>query len=132
MDLFHKNSPKGYEVKTALIIVAISAFFLGGCAATGTNGAFRSDGLPKQQYYVGGGFSVDYRARVPGSLFVVEENSGKLLVTKSLGKLEVYNFELDLQDEYILTKLKAAGIDPLNVKFSLYFVPAYPEIQRED
>ena len=85
-------------MKAILMMITISTLFLGGCATTGMSGAFDKDGLPKQQYYVGGGFSINYRAQgVPGNVYVVEEN--------------------------VHMRLKEVGIDPLNLEFSLYFVP---------
>jgi len=83
-------------MKATLMMITISALVLGGCATTGMSGAFDKDGLPKQQYYVGGGVSINYRAPgVPGNVYVVEENSRKLLTTESLDKDEVFNFDID-------------------------------------
>jgi hypothetical protein len=111
-------------MKAALMMITISALVLGGCATTGMSDAFDKDGLPKQQYYVGGGFSVEYRAqRVPGNVYVVEENSRKLIVTESLDKDQVYSFTFESMDDEVQKNLKAMGMDPLNLKFSLYFVP---------
>jgi hypothetical protein len=111
-------------MKAILMIITISALVLGGCSTTGMSSAFDKDGLPKQQYYVGGGVSINYRAPgVRGNVYVVEENSRKLIETESLDKLQVYNFNIDTSDEDIHMRLKTMGIDPLNLKFSLYFVP---------
>ena len=49
-------------MKATLMMITISAMVLGGCATTGMSGAFDKDGLPKQQYYVGGGVDINYRA----------------------------------------------------------------------
>lgn len=111
-------------MKATLMMITISTLVLGGCATTGMSGAFDKDGLPKQQYYVGGGFSINYRAPgVRGNVYVVEENSGKLLVTESLEEHQVYNLDIDPREEDIHMRLKTIGMDPLNLKFSLYFVP---------
>ncbi|MCK5000511.1 MAG: hypothetical protein KAS23_13295 [Anaerohalosphaera sp.] len=66
-------------MKASLFVVMGIALFLGGCAAIGPSGSFRPDGLPKQEYYVGGGFMIDYRATENGTAIVVEEKSGKLV-----------------------------------------------------
>ena len=111
-------------MKAILMMITISTLFLGGCATTGMSGAFDKDGLPKQQYYVGGGFSINYRAQgVPGNVYVVEENSKKLIATESLDKDQVYSFNFDTSNEDVHMRLKEVGIDPLNLEFSLYFVP---------
>ena len=110
-------------MKAILMMITISALVFGGCATTGMSSAFDKDGLPKQQYYVGGGIGINYRAPgVAGNVYVVEENSGKLLVTESLDKGQVYNLEFSMDDD-VHMGLKSIGIDPLNVKFALYFVP---------
>ena len=108
-------------MKTALMMVTILALVLGGCTIVGDSGSFRSDGLPKQQYYVGGGFMIEYEAPSPGTLYVVEKTSVKFIVTKSLDEGEVFELTLDPTDT---EGLEIIGIDPLNVKFCMYFVPA--------
>ena len=111
-------------MKVTLMMITISALVFGGCATTGMSSAFDKDGLPKQQYYVGGGVGINYRAPgVPGNIYVVEENSRTLLATESLDELQVYNFNIDPMDDDIHMRLKTIGIDPLNLKFALYFVP---------
>ncbi len=119
-----KISTKGDKMKATLMMITISALVLGGCATTGMSGAFDKDGLPKQQYYVGGGYHINYRAPgVPGDVYVVEENSKKLIATESLDKEKVFRLNIDTSDEDVHMQLKEMGIDPLNMKFSLYFVP---------
>jgi hypothetical protein len=111
-------------MKAILMMITISTLVLGGCATTGMSDAFDKDGLPKQQYYVGGGFHINYRAPgVPGDVYVVEENSKKLIATESLDKEKVFSLNFDTSEEDVHMRLKEMGIDPLNLKFSLYFVP---------
>ncbi|UCG50233.1 MAG: hypothetical protein JSU94_10660, partial [Phycisphaerales bacterium] len=75
-------------MKATLMVITIPALVLGGCATTGMSTAFDKDGLPKQQYYVGGGLQIHYQAPgVPGNIYVVEENSRTLLITATLDKL---------------------------------------------
>ena len=115
-------------MKATLMMIGISALVLGGCATTGMSGAFDKDGLPKRQYYVGGGFSINYRAPgVPGTVYVVEVMSKKLIVTESLDIDKVFKLDFDTSDEDVHMALKEMGIDPLNLKFELYFVPQQPE-----
>jgi len=106
------------------MVITISALVLAGCATTGMSNAFDKDGLPKQQYYVGGGVSINYRAPgVPGNIYVVEKNSRTLLATETLDKVQVYDFSIDPRDDDVHMALKAIGVDPLNLDFALYFVP---------
>lgn len=111
-------------MKTALMIVAILALFLGGCATIGMSGAFRSDGLPEEDYYVGGGFSLNYLAHEHGIVYVVENVSGKILITESLKKGSRYQADINPTEDEVHLRLKSIGIDPTNMKLSLYFVPA--------
>ena len=111
-------------MKVILMMITISALVLGGCATTGMSSAFDKDGLPKQQYYVGGGAVIYYRAPgVPGTVYVVEENSRTLIATESLDKDKYFRLNFDTSDDDVQKVLKAMGMDPLNLKFSLYFVP---------
>ena len=60
---------------------------------------------------------------MPGNVYVVEENSKKLIATESLDKDKVFSLDFDTSDEDVHMRLKEMGMDPLNLKFSLYFVP---------
>ena len=111
-------------MKTALMAMIILALVLGGCVTVGNGGAFRSDGLPKQQYYVGGGLSFNYTPDQAGTLYLVEKNSSTFIVTQSLKANENLKESIDPSDEQILKRLEALGIDTKNMAFSIYFVPA--------
>ncbi|MCE5185168.1 MAG: hypothetical protein LLF76_03480 [Planctomycetaceae bacterium] len=111
-------------MKTAVLTITVAAIFIGGCASTGPNAAFHDNGIPKQQYYVGGGYKLTYRAPgVRGTLYIVEAVSQKLILTESLDQLEAFNLDIDPREEDMHMRLKSFGIDPLNAKFELYFVP---------
>ena len=110
-------------MKTTALALAL-ALLLSGCASTGLSGAFDSNGLPKKQYYVGGGYRLNYRApEMRGTLYLVEAVSSKLILTESLDKLQVFELDIDPRDEDMHMRLKSFGIDPLNAKFEMYFVP---------
>jgi hypothetical protein len=111
-------------MKTALIIMVVLGLFLGGCATVCSSGAFGSDGLPKQEYYVGGGFNLHYQAKMPGTVYVVEEISGKLLITESVGIDHPYELSIDPSDEDHLARLMSMGMNPEDIKLGLYFVPS--------
>ena len=117
-------------MKASLFLVMGIAVVLGGCITIGSGANFRPDGLPKQEYYVGGGVDISYRATERGTAFVVEENSGKLIKTETVTRNSVFQFHIDPIDEDIHMGMKTLGIDPLNVKFNLYFVP--DELEAEN
>ena len=84
---------------------------------------FDKNGLPKAEYYVGGGFDLNYRAPERGVVYVIEANSGKIVQTESLTKGYSFNLPINPADVDHHTRLKAMGIDPLNMKLQMYFVP---------
>ena len=120
-------------MKASLFVVMGIALFLGGCVTVGPSGSFRPDGLPKQEYYVGGGFMIDYRATENGTAIVVEEKSGKLVSTKTLTPAQpTFSFDTDPMDEDVIERLKTIGIDPIDMKFNLYFVPDEQSTEDKD
>ncbi|MEN8127877.1 MAG: hypothetical protein ABFR90_08760 [Planctomycetota bacterium] len=112
-------------MKTALMMVTISALFLGGCATTGSSDAFRSDGLPDEKYCVGGGFKMNYVTNTFGHVYLVDLNSKKILETAYVSKGDAYTFAFNPDDDAVHLKLKKMGIDPVNMKLGLYFVPIH-------
>jgi len=110
-------------MKTAVMIMTISALLLSGCAMTGMSSAFDKNGLPKQQYYVGGGFGFDYKATETGIFYIVEKNTGKFVITKSLDAGETFEESINPSDENLMKSLASLGIDTTNMAFSFYFVP---------
>ena len=85
--------------------------------------AFDENGLPKEEYYVGGGYDLNYRAPERGVVYVIEANSGKIIQSKSLSKNTSFDLPIDPADTTHQTRLKAMGIDPVNMKLRMYFVP---------
>jgi hypothetical protein len=81
------------------------------------------DGIPEQEYLVGGGYKIIYRAHVDGVLYLADQNSRRLLATVSLQAGERHIMEYDVHDERLAGNLDALGIDPKQAAFQLYFVP---------
>jgi hypothetical protein len=106
------------KVILSMLMAGIAAG-AGGCSAFETS-AFRSDGIPKQMYLVGGGWDIEYKAYAPGSVYLVEMHSGKLIETKSLDEGDTYRQSIDPGE----SRLKDMGIEPSAAKFQLYFIPA--------
>ena len=106
------------------IVVVLSAVILPGCGSfvsdMGNN--FNSDGLPKQKFFVGGGLQIDWIAPVDGTIYLVEENTRKILMTKSLEAGE--DFELSVSDMNSDEAKKLLGVSDISkLNFSLYFIP---------
>ena len=111
-------------MKAALMMVTISALVLGGCTIVGESSAFRSDGLPKQQYYVGTALYFEYQPPCDGQIFVVEEISRKSILTQPVKKDDSFSFSFGDAGEDDIKMLESVGIDLSNMKFGYYFVPA--------
>jgi hypothetical protein len=111
-------------MKASLLVITVLALVLGGCVTVGSGSAFDKDGLPKQQYYVGGGFNIDYMAFQPGTFYIIEKNTKKFLVVESGDEGEYFVNSIDLTEDNTLKQLKSLGIDPANVELSFYFIPA--------
>ncbi|MBW8015679.1 MAG: hypothetical protein FVQ82_05795 [Planctomycetes bacterium] len=111
-------------MKTSLLIALVLTILIGGCAITGSGSAFDSDGIPKQQYYVGGGFSVEYSTQeTGGTIIFADKVSKKTLMTKTMTPNETFEFSQSPTSADFATGLKNVGIDPANMKLSLYFIP---------
>lgn len=110
-------------MKTVLLVSLVSVLVLSGCATVGMSGAFDDEGLPKKQYYVGGGFNLNYVPPVSGMAYVVEETSRKLIMTESVREGRFFSFDIDPSKDSHVTRLEAMGIDVTTAQLGLYFVP---------
>ncbi|MHC4553424.1 MAG: hypothetical protein ACYSUT_11775 [Planctomycetota bacterium] len=110
-------------MKTALMLSLVAMLTLSGCATVGMNGAFDEEGLPGKQYYVVGGFNLNYVAPVSGTAYVVEENSRKLIITESVLRNNYFSFDIDPSSKSHKTRFEAMGIDVKEAELGLYFVP---------
>jgi len=114
------NRKDGFRVvelgRAAAMLFVI--FTIVGCASNSNLGR---DGLPSKKYLVGGGFSINWIAPQAGIAYLVEETTGKILMTKSLQADEVFDIELPSAPEEAKEFL---GIEMADVKLSLYFIPS--------
>jgi hypothetical protein len=84
------------------------------------------DGIPRQEYLVGAGLFQVYRAAVPGTLWVVEENSRTVIYTESIQTgynhhIETADIIEDLKDEKAPEDFQRLADQPLQIR--LYFIP---------
>lgn len=93
---------------------------LAGCR-TGT--ALQADGLPGEEYLVGGGMMIDWEAPATGTAYLVEKLSGKIIETRSLDKGDSYSFSISSGKQAAEFE-KMLGIKFSEARFLLYFLPA--------
>lgn len=84
---------------------------------------FDFEGIPSDDYLVGGGYKIVYRATVEGDLYIAEKSSNRLLATISLQPGEKHEMEYDINDEKLSDNLETVGIDAKKASFKVYFVP---------
>jgi hypothetical protein len=79
--------------------------------------------LPDQPQLVGGGMMIAWKAPAPGTVYLVEKQTGKIVETRSLEVGEVYSFaatSVVQADEFE----QMLGIRFARAQFLLYFEPA--------
>ena len=103
------------QITLATLLLALSLSAAGCYGGPSFNKAFNSNGIPKHQYLVGGGFEIEYVAPANGTAYWVEESTQKILETKSVSSGDKAEFKGDLR--------QVLGIDLKDIKLTLYFVP---------
>jgi len=104
-------------VATAVGLMLVAA----GC------GAMRSAhaaGLPRHLEAVGGGLMINWKAPVPGTVYLVEKTTGKIIETRSLDEGEVYEFEIASDETGTEAFEKIIGVKLTDARLVLYFKPA--------
>lgn len=116
MNIHHHRYPT--RVAGALALLALS--LLGGCASSRP---LQANGLPGEEYLVGGGVMIEWEAPTDGTVYLVEKQTSKIIETRSLKEGESYSFSVGsgAQAEDFETVL---GIDFSEARFLLYFKPA--------
>jgi hypothetical protein len=105
---------------TAAASVALLA---GGC---GPRPRSALEYLPGEKYVVGGGLNIDWKAPEPGTVYLVEKQTGKIMETRTLEKGETYTFSVaSVTQADELEQL--LGITIAKAQIVLYFVPAAEE-----
>jgi hypothetical protein len=115
---FAMNAPK----QALVILLAGITIGLSGCQSV-KNNRLDYGGVPGEEYLVGGGYHISYRARVEGDLFLAEEQTNRLLATITLEPGEKHEIKYDVNDQQMIANLQSLGIDPKLAVFKLYFVP---------
>jgi hypothetical protein len=101
-------------------VLIVLAFAFAGCS---TPRHLQADGLPGEQYLVGGGFMIDWKAPTEGTVYLVEKTSGKIIETRSLDAGDNYSFSVSSEGQGAEFE-RALGIRFSEARFMLYFQPA--------
>jgi len=107
-------------VWVVVLSLASGALLVGGCEPTQRSPVVR---LPDTPRLVGGGMMIKWTAPEPGTVYLVEKRTGKIVETRSLEEGEVYSFTATsiLQADEFEEML---GIPFSRAQFQLYFEPA--------
>jgi hypothetical protein len=106
-----------YAVTCVSIVLA---FVFAGCS---TPRYLEADGLPGEQYLVGGGLMIDWKAPTAGTAYLVEKTTGKVIETRSLDAGDSYSFSVSSEGQAAEFK-RVLGIELSDAQFMLYFQPA--------
>lgn len=113
------NGSRVFVVIAAIVLFGV-ALIAGGC---GSEERSQMDRLPGEQHLVGGGFLIDWEAPEPGTVYLIEKQTGRIVETRTMAEGEAYTFEVAsiVQAEELEELL---GIDFAKTRFLLYFEPA--------
>jgi hypothetical protein len=87
-----------------------------------TGRSLEPDGLPGEEYLVGGGMMIDWEAPAAGTAYLVEKVSGKIIETRSLNAGDSYSFSVGSSKQASEFELML-GIKFSEARFLLYFQP---------
>jgi len=110
----------------------VATVFFGVLALAGCSSEERSepDYLSGQFRLVGGGLVIKWKAPEPGTVYLVEKRTGKLVQTFTLEEGQSYEFAVEsVVDADDLSTL--LGIDVSRSQFLLYFKPGGPTVAME-
>ena len=111
-------------VLTAAAGLLSVALVAGGCSSEERSQLSR---IPGERELVGGGIMIEWRAPEPGTVYLLETETDKIVETRSMAEGDVYSF-------VVMSIVQAADFEELlGIKFSkarflLYFEPARGKI----
>ncbi len=100
-------------------LLALIALLFAGCR---TSPKLQPDGLPGEQYLVGGGMMIDWEAPADGTAYLVEKTSGKIVETRSLTKGDSFTFSVASGSQASEFE-RVLGIKFSEARLLLYFQP---------
>jgi hypothetical protein len=91
---------------------------------------FYPEQIPGDSRLVGGGLKIEWQAPEPGTVYLVEKRTGRLVQTFTLAEGETYRFAVEsVVDAEELGEM--LGINVAHAQFLLYFKPAGQEGGRQ-
>ena len=105
--------------RIAAIVLFVSGSLLAGCS---TPRYLPADGVPDDQYLVGGGLMIDWKAPSEGTAYLVEKTTGKIIETRSMEAGDSFSFSVSSGSQAAEFE-KALGIKFSDAQFMLYFQP---------
>lgn len=82
-----------------------------------------ADGVPGEEYLVGGGVMINWQAPAEGTAYLVEKTSGKIVETRSMKRGDVYDFSIGSAGQAVEFE-KVFGVKLSEARLLLYFQPA--------
>lgn len=108
-----------------IVVLTVSGVMLA-FAGCHSKAQFRPAYLSETSRLVGGGLKIQWRAPEPGTVYLVEKRTGKLVQTLTLEAGESYDFKVEsIVDAEELGDM--LGVNMAKAQFLLYFKPAGKE-----
>ncbi len=105
----------------------VGLLMIAGCNTTAFPGR---TGVPRGAKVVGGGLAINWEAPTAGTVYLVEETSGKIIETQSLDEDATFEFDADFSDDDVVkTFERVTGVGIEKVRLVLYFKPSPPEAE---
>jgi hypothetical protein len=106
---------------TGVAVGLLSALLLvGGCS---TSGSLQADGLPEEEFLVGGGMMINWEAPTDGTAYLVEKSSDKIVETRSMKRGDTFDFSIGSTGQASEFE-KVFGVKLSEARLLLYFEPA--------
>jgi hypothetical protein len=111
-------------MKKVIFAAALLAMIsLSGCQCAEKSSIDPDSHLPAGQYFVGGGFNIDFVAPSDGTAYLVMRNQKKIVQTKPLKQGEHFTFSSSVQHPESFNEFYF-GVPAKDAVIELYFVPA--------
>ena len=88
-----------------------------------------ADGLPADQYLVGGGLMIDWKAPSEGTAYLVEKTTGRIIETRSMEAGDSFGFSVSSGPQATEFE-RTLGIKFADARLLLYFKPIDSSMPR--